>query len=232
MRQIIPIFVILLLAVPLMAQGPPVVTHAYDLVGSAGIVHVEEMEINGHHQTHFGVSSNGGTADLTFDGRTIQYADGYSIVLTVLANTPNSFVERFVANGPGGTSATAILGKNLRTGEVTSAGLDDVTRFLRRSHDAQIAGVVIRSLTELPATAGNEVSTASAEAHIGKAVFKPAPSDCATSAVLLILSAAGVFTCPEGGLTCLGGAVGVITQGYTLATSGCGSDVDNTIGWG
>jgi hypothetical protein len=226
------VFVSLLIAVPALsfAQKAP-----YDLVGSAGVVHIEEMEINGHHQTHFSVMSNSGTADLTFDGRTIRYGDGYSIVLTILANTPNAFVARFTANGPGATSATAILAKNLHTGDVTYAGLEEISGFLRRSHDAQIAGVVMRSLADLPAASlasGNDASISSAGAHSGRLVFKPAPADCATSAVLLILSAAGVFTCPEGGLTCLGGAVGVITQTYTLATSGCGTDVDNTIGWG
>src|SRR6266542_3154115 len=110
---------ILLIAVPSFAQmaaGPQVITTSYDLVGPAGIVHVEEMDINGHRETHFSVTSNGGVAELAFDGRTIRFGDGYSIVLTTLANTPNAFVARFTASGPGGTSATTILAKNLRTG--------------------------------------------------------------------------------------------------------------------
>jgi len=49
---------------------------------------------------------------------------------------------------------------------------------------------------------------------------------------MLIVSAAGVFTCPEGGITCIAGVAGVITQTYSLATGGCGYDIDNTIGWG
>ncbi len=226
MRHISLAALLIVMAAPSFAE-PPSTTRPYDLIGSAGVVHVEEMQIDGHRATHFEVTSNSGIASLTFDGRTIQFADGYSIVLTTLANTPNAFVARYTANGPGATSATAIIGKNLRTGEVTYAGVDEIARFLRRSHDAQIAGAVMRSLGDQPA-----FSARIAGVRSGKTVFKPAPMDCATSGTLLIVSAAGVFTCPEGTITCIGGIVGVITQTYTLATSGCGPDIQDTTGWG
>ncbi len=217
-----------------MAAGPPVVTGSYDLVGSAGVVHVDDMEINGHRETHFSVTSNHGIAGLTFDGRAIRFDDGYSIALTTLANTPDAFVARFTAHDPSGTSVAAILGKNLRTGEVTYAGVDDVVRFLRRSHDAQITGAVMRSLGDqyAPSLQGaNEAPARAAGAHPGKA-FKPAPTDCATSGVTLVISMGGVFTCPEGTITCIGGVVGVISSTYSLATGGCGYSIDDTIGWG
>lgn len=112
---------------------PPALLSSYDLIAPNGVAHVEELDVGGHRQLHCVVTSNEGSGELTFDGRTIQFGDGYAIELTTLARTPSSFVVRLSAAGQHGPSATAIIARSLRTGETTSAGIEGFSNAMRRS---------------------------------------------------------------------------------------------------
>lgn len=89
----------------------------------------------------------------------------------------------------------------------------------------------MRSLDDQPTAGVHAVSAGIGTTHPRKP-FMPAPEDCATSGVMLTVSIAGVFTCPEGTITCIGGVLGTITQTYSLATGGCGYTINDTTGWG
>ena len=224
------------LAVAQMPLETKVVTSSYDLFAPNAVVHVDNLQIGGRVKIHTLITADDGAADLMFDGRTITFGDGYALAMTTLANTPGAFVARFAANAPDGESATAIIGLNLQTREVTSAGMEDVTRLLRRSHDAAIAGRVLPlvSVEHAPGLSSGSSSSASLWPAGGR-LFKPRSQDCLTSGVTFeIAAAAALGTCanPATALACLAAISQLGIQGYSMATGGCIFYYDNTIGWG
>jgi len=212
-----------------------------------GIVHVEDLDVAGHRQTHCVVTTNDGTADLRFDGRTIQFGDGYSIVRATLVNTPTAFVTRLTATSPGATTANAILARNLVTGETTSAGFDSFVALLRRSHDVRLAATVLPLVSgQTPSwkPAGATTSTTGTIDYVGSGRlhagslshhFTVAPMEACLNAsfTYLVCAAAVAATCgagPEDPL-CLVAVMALGGAAYQLATD-CGTYNDNTIGWG
>lgn len=237
MRQGIITVLLILAPAFLLAQTvpqAPVITSAYDLVAPTGVVHVENIANGDRQEIHCVISANDGTADMRFDGRSIRFGDGYSVVYTVLANTTSAFVTRVVASGPNGPTATAILALNPKTQETVFAGWEDFAAMLRRSHHAQIAAKVL-PLAAQPAAGSISGNASSSVTHVGRgAGLRPKTTDCASSGFQLMVSAAvAASTCPGGVMPgCLGGAGGMLISGYNLYTGGCIQPIDNTVGWG
>jgi len=145
--------ILLFIAVPaiLSAQPTPQIMQKLDLVtppGSAvaGIAHVEDLKIGDRRLVHTFVTTNEDSADLTFDGRTIQFGDGYRIVRETVANTRAVRVERLTASTPDGTLETAVIVLNRESMEAAAIGADRYARLLKGSHDAQIAAQILSEL--------------------------------------------------------------------------------------
>jgi hypothetical protein len=217
---------ILLMLVPAFAfaQG------AYDLVAPNGVVHVDESFVDGHKQLHCVVTSNEGDAELTYDGRSIQFGDGYAIEFTTLARTPASFVVRLVAVAPHGPSSTAIVARSLLTGETTHAGFDAFSVAMRRSRQAQIAGQVLGALPTVPAE-GRKLQL---DSH-SRPPFTVAPTDCLTDVIGMVIAATQVYIqcgaeIPD--ISCLYAVMAFAGASYAVWNDCTGSYLDNSIGFG
>jgi len=219
--------------------GTPVIVSSYDLVAPTGVAHVEELEVNGKRRLHCVVTTNEGKAEVTYDGRTIRFGDGYFITRTTLSNTADALVGRLVATDPEGGSGTTIFGVNRKTGETTFAGVEQYTGTLRRSHDVRIAnrvlplvvppprvphltgsGTTLWMASGSPDPLATDVGNASVtplmkakSAALGKQPsFRPVPtSDCLSSALLFVAAAGlSVEVCLNGSLWgCVSALVGL-----------------------
>ena len=225
MRLRMVVLILFLLAPPLaFAQA------SYDLVAPNGVVHVEESFVDGHKQLHCAVTSNDGVAELTYDGRSIRFGDGYAIEFTTLARTPASFVVRMVAVAPHGPSSTAIVARSLSSGETTHAGFEAFGAAMRRSRQAQIAGKVLVALQNAPAD-GRKLELD----PLGRPPFVTAPDDCLTDAIAFVMAAAGVYVyCGDAAtaFNCLGAIATLAGAAYNMWSDCTGSYLDNSIGFG
>jgi len=204
---------------------------SYDVVAPNGVVHVEEYDVDGHREMHCAIASDEGIADLTYDGRSIRYGDGYAIQFTTLARTPAVFVLRLVATAPHGPSSTAILARSTSTGETTNAGLDGFTTAMRRSRQAQIAA---RVLTALPSTPAD--SRKLQIDPLSRPSFRIAPNDCLGDAYGLIAAAAGILSYCDNPATptqCIGAVGTFLLMAYNMWRD-CPDQqyADGTVGWG
>jgi hypothetical protein len=216
---------------------------SYDLVAPTGVAHVEEIAVDGHHQTRCVVTTNEGLAEVTFDGRTIRLSDGYSIVRTTLAKTSTALVTRLTANAPDGKSATAILALNLATGQTAFAGFEGYTALIHRSHDIRIANRVLPLVVQqhaapfaidAPSETGGGATSGRLRVSALRELprFKAAPTDCASSSLAFMGAALAVeiYCLSEVEPNCLLSLMGLTSAAYSMSMD-CGYYTDNTIGW-
>ncbi len=221
--------------------GTPVIVSSYDLVAPTGVAHVEELEVNGKRRLHCVVTTNEGKAEVTYDGRTIRFGDGYFITRTTLSNTADALVGRLVATDPEGGSGTT----------------------LRRSHDVRIAnrvlplvvppprvphltgsGTTLWMASGSPDPLATDVGNASVtplmkakSAALGKQPsFRPVPtSDCLSSALLFVAAAGlSVEVCLNGSLWgCVSALVG-LAGAFEGVLTDCfpGFEYGDTTGYG
>jgi len=151
LRKLISVLLWAVLPTAALAQPAPQILRTLDLVtppGSpvAGVAHVEEVKIGDRQEIRTAVTTNDGTATLTFDGRTITLGDGYTIVKETLASTHAVLVVRLTANAPDGSSESAVILWNRQSAEATAVGADRYARLLSGSHDAVMAWRVLSQL--------------------------------------------------------------------------------------
>ncbi len=218
-------------AVLIAQTDPPQIMESFDLVtppGSAvaGVVHVEDLRIGNHWQLHTIVTTNDGSADLTFDGRTIRFGDGYTIVRETLANKGGVRVDRLTASAPDGTTASAVILANRASREATAVGIERYVQLLQQSHDARMAGLILPQLTLSPA--------AHAASLKGFGVITPHATSCAQAGLDVEMACAGVIIgCGSDNPLVCGGALYYLGEkiGIMMDTCDPPSYDDGTIGW-
>jgi len=209
----------------LMAQDDvPQIMQSFDLVtppGSAvvGVVHVEDIRIGNHRQIHAAVSTIEGSAEFSFDGRTIRMGDGYAVTHETLADTARVSVMRLTASTPDGASAPLTIITNHSTGEISTAGGERYNLMLRGSRDAHLMNQVLPLVLTQAHSAGRlrtmgfndcaRASLAFAGATLGLelACASPVPGACEVAIISWLVALDSLATnCPD-------------------------AQYDNTIGW-
>jgi hypothetical protein len=224
------IMVVLFIIVPAFSfaqsnSAKPQVMRSYDLItppGSPtfGVAHVEDIKIGDRRQIHTIVSTNEGSGEFTFDGRTIETGDGYTVVRETLADTRGVLVTRLTASTPEGSSASAILVANRQTGEVTSIGLDLYTVLLQGSHEVRIINKVLPVIA--PVT------------HIAAGLAPRVGDSCDIATLMFVSATLGLeLACASGPGACSLAISGWVAAANNYASS-CPSTPygDGTIGWG
>jgi hypothetical protein len=207
-------------------SAKPQVMRSYDLITppgnpTFGVAHVEDIKIGDRRQIHTIVSTNEGSGEFTFDGRTIETGDGYTVVRETLADTPDVLVARLTATTLEGSSEWAIIVANRQTGEVRSVGLDRYALLLQGSHDVRIINKVLPLVAPVK--------------HIA-AGLAPRIGDSCDSATLMFVSAtlALEMACASP----LPGACELAIAGWLGAANNLASNCPSTpygggtIGWG
>jgi len=224
----------LALALPTLASAQ--VMRSFDLVTppgapTFGVAHIEDVKVGDRRRIHAIVTTNDGSGELTFDGRTIRTSDGYAVVRETLANTPGALVVSLTASAPDGTSESAILVAKRPTGEVSAVGLERYSLLLQGSTDVRIINQV------LPAVLEPQSGLHAGAASIGRHAFRPGPlvtDSCFTAALALASATLAVE------VSCVGGnpACPLAVSGWLLAVNNyatncpSGTYDDGTIGWG
>ena len=226
----VKIMVVLLILVPSLSfaqsnAAPPQVMRFYTLItppGSPtfGVAYVEDMKIGDRRKIHSIVSTNEGSGEFTFDGRTIELGDGYTAVRETLTDNRGVLVARLTASTPEGFSESAIIVANRQTGEVTSIGLDRYTLVLQGSHDVRIINKVLPLVA--PVT------------HIAAGLAPRVGDSCDIATLMFVTATLGLeLACATGP-----GACSLAISGWIAAAnnyiSSCPSTPygDGTIGWG
>ncbi|HYU26912.1 MAG TPA: hypothetical protein VEO74_17005 [Thermoanaerobaculia bacterium] len=202
------------------------VVRSYDLItppGSPtfGVAHVEDIKIGDRRQIHTIVSTNEGSGEFTFDGRTIEMGDGYTVVRETLADTRGVLVARLTASTPEGSAESAIIVANRKTGEVTSIGVDRYALLLQGSHDVRIINTVLPLVA--PVT------------HLAAGLAPRVLDDCTSATVALVASTLGLeYTCATGNVAGCYAAISGWLLIVDRVASSCPSTPygDGTIGWG
>lgn len=216
----------LLVVLPAVAVAQPQVVRTVDFITPPGtpvfgVAHVEDLRNGDRRQFHIAVSTAEGSADLTFDGRTLRLGDGTTIVSEVLANTRGAFVLRVTASTEAGSSESAILVQNRQTGETSVVGAERYALLLSGSRDARIAHQILSLVTSAPRGSGG------LSAKVGE-------FDCLIACMNEMTALFGMaYGCSTGNLLgCLGAVSAAITQANAMYNS-CGlvSYDDGTIGW-
>ncbi len=221
---------LLLIALPaiVVAQPAPETVRTLDLVtppGAAtfGVAHVEDIRIGDRRQIHTVVTTNEGSADLIFDGRTIQFGDGYTVVRETLANTRSVLVARLTASTPEGSTESAIIVLNRQSAEVTSIGAERYALLLKGSHDARIANQVL-PLVALPAT-HRDAGLGAKSSYLG---------DCLIAGLAVEAASVGVIVgCGSGNPAACALALYGLAVALDSFAGSCPSTPydDGTIGW-
>jgi hypothetical protein len=193
----------------------------------AGVVHVEDIKIGDRRQIHTVVMTNEGSADLTFDGRTTQFGDGYKVVRETLANTPAVRVERLTASAPDGTTEFAVIVLNRQSAEATAIGAERYALLLKGSHEAVIAAQILPQITFKMA-------------HVSGSMFKGLNAitthgdDCLQASLAVEAACVGVILgcASENPALCLLALYALGTQIDKMVESCPTPSYDNTIGWG
>ena len=216
----------------LVAQPARQVMQTLDLVtppGSsvAGVAHVEDIKIGDRRQIHTLVMTNEGSADLTFDGRTTLFGDGYTIVREPLANTRAVRVERLTAAAPDGTTESVVIVLNRQSAEATAIGAERYALLLKGSREAVIAAQILPQLTFKTGRAG--LSTVK-----GLGAITTHGDDCLQASLAVEAACVGVILgCgSENPAVCLLALYALGTQLDKMAESCPPPNYDNTIGWG
>jgi len=227
-RLAVTIFTLALLIVPSLALAQsevPRVVRSLDLVtppdsAVSGVAHIDDVRIGTRREVRIGVTTLDSSGELTFDGHTMRFADGYALVRETLLQTPALVVVRLTASAPDGSSESAVVMANLESGNATSLGFEAFSRLLANSADARAIARVLPQIKFPTVTAGRQrVSTS--DCLVAVATFTGA-----TLGTIGACSSGNVFGC-GGGLIVIGTTV------YKMSTScpdnGAG---DGTIGWG
>ena len=232
MKKLVTILLFIALPAAVMAQPAPQTIQTFDLVtppGSAvsGVAHVEDIKIGDRRQIHTVVTTNEGIAELTFDGRTIELGDGYTIMRETLVNTSAVRVVRLTASVPDGTSESAVIVWNRQSREATGLGAERYAKLLKGSHDAVIAAQILPELTfnSVQKTGFVGKGLSSITIHGDDCVKAALAVEAACVAVILGCGSENPAIC---GMT----LYGLGSQLDTMATA-CPQPVyEDTIGWG
>jgi hypothetical protein len=215
-----------------LAQPAPQILRTLDFVtppGSAvsGVAHVEEVKIGDRQQIRTVVTTNDGSAEMTFDGRTIALGDGYTIVKETLANTNAVLVVRLTATAPDGSSESAVILWNRQSAEATSVGADRYARLLSGSHDAVLAARILSQLT---------FSTAQSSGLHGKGLGSITihGSDCLAASLAVEAACVGVMLgcASENPAVCLLALYNLANQIDNMTQQCPPPNYTDTIGWG
>ena len=232
MKKIVSILLWAALPAAALAQSAPQIVRTLDLVtppGSAvaGVAHVEEVKTGDRQAIHTVVTTNDGSANLTFDGRTLSLGDGYTIVKETLANTHAVLVVRLTASAPDGSSESAVVLWNRQSGEATSIGADRYARLLNGSHDAVMAARILPQLT---------FSTAQSSGLHGKGLGSITihGDDCLQAALAVEAACVGVILgCgSDNPAVCLIAIYNLANQMQSMSSRCPDSGYNDTIGWG
>ncbi|HEV2722131.1 MAG TPA: hypothetical protein VG323_19070, partial [Thermoanaerobaculia bacterium] len=140
----------------MIGQGDaPQIMQSFDLVtppGSPviGVVHIEDIKIGTRREIHIAVTTNDSAGELWFDGKTMRFGDGYTIVQEKLANAPGLQVLRLTGTTPNGESESAMIVSNFKTGKASSHGMERFSKLMAKSADVELAGVVLPLVTAVP----------------------------------------------------------------------------------
>lgn len=227
----VPRFGLLLLLLPALAfaQPAPQVVRSVDLLtppGSAtfGVAHVEDVRIGEARQIHTIVTTNEGEAEITFDGRTMRFGDGYTIVRETLANARGVLVLRLTASTPEGLSESAIVVYNRKSAETTSIGIDRYAVLLQGSREARLAQKILPLVASAPSAHSSELGAKIS--YLG---------DCLMAGLAVEAASVGVIVgCGSGNpAACTLALYGLAAAWDSfMGTCPATSYDDGTIGWG
>lgn len=167
-------------------------------------------------------SADGDQAQFTYDGRTIQFGDGYRIINNILESTDNQLILLMTAWTPEGKFEATVIRYNRLTNEAQSTSFLQFGALLRSSHDARLVTEVLGRRDHLGRPiAGNGFNV------------QPQMTCIAATLALVAVEMATVESCMSGNaLGCIAGMIGIgLAMGE--ASNACPpAEYDNTIGWG
>lgn len=192
-----------------------------DIVTEQGVAHFAVEKVGLRKTVHAVVDGNDGSAEFTFDGRTIQFGDGYSIVRQTLTNSPGEMVMKLTATSPEGSSASAVILYNRRIGSASATGFEQFSEVIDRSADARLTRSILAARP-----ASRPRLPLSSMTILGDCV-----KYCVAFASATLTADVTCGTGNLAGCTAALIAVGVAADGMTSSCPSNSLD-DGTIGWG
>lgn len=188
-------------------------------------VRIEKGVLGGRPVGKVILTSDEGNAECTFDGKTMQFGDGYVVAHDVVTNRAE-FVVRLTAMAPDGNTRVAVARIDRRTGDASTAGMDEIAFLLSTSRHARLIQAALPAILDQLSS-----STARQDAVVN------AGTNCALLVVAfgisvdLVIAACAVPE-PVEPYACAGAIAGMDLAFAAMMGAGCGGGTSDTIGWG
>ncbi len=175
-------------------------------------IRYEWLTVGERRVLHGMATAGNQNADFTFDGRTIQFGDGYRIVRTTFNNDSARLVMMLTAWAPSGAFEAAVIQYDRGQRKAVATSFGPMSALLARSHDARLVSAVF-----------------AAESASNTRTVSDACTSAASGFMAATLGAvAGCATVPKGCLIFLLAEA----SAYDSVVSSCPYEYGDTSGWG